>query len=57
MEGWMNQAKRGNDGGNLNELPWLQPRNDAVFKYLFGQHVDILQSFLENVLNLSSEEY
>ena len=35
----------------------MQPRNDAVFKYLFGQHVDILQSFLENVLDLSSEEY
>ena len=42
---------------NLYELPWLQPRNDAVFKCLFGKHADILQSFLENVLDLSSVEY
>ncbi|MBR5050970.1 MAG: hypothetical protein IKX75_06535, partial [Desulfovibrio sp.] len=42
---------------NLYELPWLQPRNDAVFKCLFGKHADILQSFLENVLDLSSDEY
>ena len=31
----------------LTELPWLLPRNDVVFKLIFGKHKDILQSFLE----------
>ena len=39
------------------ERPWLLPRNDVVFKLIFGQHRDILQSFLEQVLDLDGEEY
>ncbi len=41
----------------LTELPWLLPRNDVVFKLIFGKHKDILQSFLEQVLDLDGEEY
>ena len=39
------------------ELPWLLPRNDVVFKLLFGEHEDLLQNFLEQVLDLDREEY
>lgn len=39
------------------ESPWLLPRNDVVFKLLFGQHKDILQNFLKEVLDLDEEEY
>ena len=43
--------------GQPTEKPWLLPRNDVVFKCIFGQHKDILQSFLEQVLDLGSDEY
>ena len=33
------------------------PRNDVVFKLIFGQHKDLLQIFLEQVLDLDHEEY
>ena len=52
----MNQAKRGSNGGKLYELPWPWPMNDAAFKCLFGKHADLLQRFLENVQDLSSDE-
>ncbi len=52
-----NTAQRGKMADQLTELPWLSPRNDVVFKILFGQHKDILQRFLEQVLDLDREEY
>ena len=39
------------------ESQWLLPRNDVVFKLIFGQHKDILQSFLKEVLDLNGKEY
>ncbi len=49
--------KKNNKFAKSNNMRYLDPKNDLIFKKIFGQYPRILKSFLNSLLPLKENEY